>query len=281
MLINEIIKFCDKMYDNFKCNKCTGVNCNGKCKECLDDIHFHKNKIRNKYDCCRLLYYYVCRYSYKYSSELIYALTEVVDLSDYPLFNIISLGCGGGADLMAFDYIDEKKINHYCGFDFNCFWKPIHDKISNICSNAKFCQSVDVLSYFKDNSIENYNVIIIEYLISFFYNQKNPETVNQWYDNIIESIVEHRLSNSPMLIIINDADSINTGRDTFQNLVRKLKCKGINCSYKKMRFTSNSYYSNSILYKTNKNFFDIDFNFQQKYCVAEVCTSAQMIIEVR
>lgn len=126
------------------------------CKECLDDIHYHEHQYRDEYDCERLLDYYVCRYSYKYCSEMIYALRQK-DLSSYPYFHILSLGCGGAPDLMAFEYM-------------------------------------------------NYE-------------------------------------NSPLLIIINDADSIYTGRDAFPLFVEEIK-------------------------------------FVCDYCVAKSCESAQLILEV-
>ena len=153
--------------------------------------------------------------------------------------------------------------------------------ISDIFTNAHFYRCIDVLSYFTTNSLPNYNVLIIEYLISYFYSKIGQPGVNQWYDNIIDNIVKYKSPDSPMLIIINDADSINTGRDTFQNLVDKLQYKGYNCNYIKMRFNTNTYYSDSNRYQTQQNYFNVDWDFQQKYCVAEVCTSAQMIIEVR
>ncbi len=70
--------------------------CGYNCKDCLDDIHFHHHTYRDEYNCERLLDYYICRYSYKYCSEMIYALRQL-DLAQYPYFHILSLGCGGSA----------------------------------------------------------------------------------------------------------------------------------------------------------------------------------------
>ena len=109
MLIDDLVEYCNEQYQSGECGACTGkdrcVNeCDGNCKLCLDDIHFHEQQRRTQYDCERLLYYYVCRYSYKYCSEMIYALRQI-DLSDYPYFHILSMGCGGAPDLMAFQYM--------------------------------------------------------------------------------------------------------------------------------------------------------------------------------
>ena len=48
-----------------------------------------------------------------------------------------------------------------------------------------------------------------------------------------------------------------------------------------MRFKINSHYSDSNHYQNQRNCFNVDYDFQQKYCAAQECTSAQMIIEVR
>ena len=90
MLIDDVVEFCDNEYNYNIC-----VNCNSKffcnnhacgCKKCLDDLHFHNNIYRNSYNCERLFDYYVCRYSHKYCSEILYAFEECVDLSQYPFF---------------------------------------------------------------------------------------------------------------------------------------------------------------------------------------------------
>lgn len=103
MLIDKMVCFCHRELQSTQCEDCQNSGlCGENCKNCLDDLHYYTNHIRNDYDCERLLDFYVCRYSHKYCSETIYAL-ENVDLSDYPYFHILSLGCGGAADLMAFD----------------------------------------------------------------------------------------------------------------------------------------------------------------------------------
>lgn len=85
---------------------------------------------------------------------------------------------------------------------------------------------------------------------------------------------------TPMLIIINDVDSCYTGRDTVDMLIDKLNNLEYNFTYSKKRFSPSSYYSDSEQYDTNENFYVIDYDFQQKYCVAKTCNSAQLIIEV-
>lgn len=174
MLMEDLVIFCNKEYQNSECYPCTAkkmcnVECGINCKDCLDDIHWHRNEYRDEYNCERLLDYYVCRYSYKYCSEIIYALDEL-DLSAYPYFHILSLGCGGAPDLMAFEYMQYRQKISYCGLDKNIFWKKIHNFIEDNFEggSVKFYQNIDVLTYFENHDLNRCNVIVIQYLISFF-----------------------------------------------------------------------------------------------------------------
>lgn len=278
-LLEQMIEYCDQMYSDYQCDECTGQNCTHNCKECLDDIHFHHNRIRYKYDCEKLLYYYLCRYSYKYCSEIIYTLNNI-NLNRYRYFNILSLGCGGAADLMAFDYCcDKDEEIAYHGVDINTYWDNIHSKISELYPCAYFSTNFNVKRDIPKLRNESYNVVIIEYLISYLYSRFSS-VVSNLFDDIIEYIVSNKPHDSPMLIIINDVDSINTGRDTFKRLAEKLEDLGYDITVQKFRFKSDAYYSGSIQYPSNQNLFECVWEFQQKYCVPLSCESAQMIIEI-
>lgn len=289
MLIDELVSFCDEEYQNSDCFPCTAKTicegiCGEHCKECLDDIHFHEHQYRDEYDCERLLDYYVCRYSYKYCSEMIYALRQI-DLSQYPYFHILSLGCGGAPDLMAFEYMGyQQKISYY-GVDKNRYWKKIHDFIEENFDGGrtKFAQDINVLTYFDENKIKRCNVIVIQYLISFFFDSVGSAGLRSWFSQLAESIVSNKPQNSPLLIIINDVDSVNTGRDAFPLFVEEIEKVGLEISYeKRRRFKEHNYYARSLRYGSNRNMFErnIPNNFLHDYCVAKYCESAQLILEV-
>lgn len=286
MLIDDVIEFCNLEYQNEDCIQCNSkimcdMSCNG-CKQCLDDIHYHYNKYRDFYDCEKLLDYYVCRYSYKYCSEIIYALDEL-DLSEYPYFHILSLGCGAAPDLMAFDYMGYKQKISYCGFDKNTCLEKIHDFIEDSYWNGKvrFHRNVDVLTYFENHALEKCNVLVIQYLISFFYNDIGAIGLKKWFEQLANNIVKYKPQNSPMLIIINDVDSVNTGRDAFPLFVNEIEKVGLNIVLEvRKRFKNHNYYENSEQYETKRNVFDIPEKFISNYCVAITCESAQLILEV-
>lgn len=288
MLIDDLIEYCDEQYKNGICEACTAMDsctrdCDGNCKNCLDDIHFHYNQRRTQYNCSRLLNYYVCRYSYKYCSEIIYALNQL-DLSTYPYFHILSLGCGGAPDLMAFQYMNYPQYISYIGLDRNVYWEDIHNFIINDFDDGRvqFMRNIDVLHHFEDHAIEGCNVILIQYLISFFYSNVEYVGLRNWFARLAQSIVRNKPADSPMLIIINDVDSIHTGRDAFPLLVDEIERVGptVNCELRR-RFKNQGYFANSVQYATKRNIFEeIPNDFIEDYCVALSCESAQLILEV-
>lgn len=283
MLIDEIVCFCHRELQSTHCEDCQNNDfCGNNCKNCLDDLHYHTNHIRDDYDCERLLDFYVCRYSYKYCSEMMYAL-ESVDLSAYPYFHILSLGCGGAADLMAFDCMNFPQALSYIGFDKNPYWEKIHNEIEErfTSGKAQFFRDIDVLEAFEKMSVPECNILSIEYLISFFYNTVGERGMECWFRQLVSRIIEHKPADSPLLVIINDVDSINTGRDTFLLLKRIIEESGLRVSFeRRMRFKETSYFQNSIKHNSRQNKFELPQFIKDNYYPAINCESAQLILEV-
>lgn len=273
----------DDEYQNHVCDGCRKDNlCGHDCKICLDDLHFHSNRIRRDYSCEHLLDYYECRYSYKYCSEMIYALSNI-DLSAYPRFNILSLGCGGAPDLMAFDYLNPGQTINYRGIDINNSWEKIHNFIEDNFDNGsvRFFRGVDVLEYFNQHTLAGCNVICIEYLISFFFQHIGKVGVRNWFRQLAAQIVAYKSPDSPLLIVINDVDSIYTGRDAFLCLREEIENLGLEIkSEYRRRFKDHDYYANSVQYSSQANLFSIPQDIKDQYKVAIRCESAQLILEV-
>ena len=100
MLIDELLYFCDMQYKqncfNDKHGHC-GTNCSHplqcplSCEACLEQVHF-PSKFSNgriEYTCSNLLNYYVCKYSFKYASEIEYAFNTIDQMLFYPQYNIL------------------------------------------------------------------------------------------------------------------------------------------------------------------------------------------------
>lgn len=283
MLIDDIVKFCDEEYSSCPCEGCDRNQlCRQDCKNCLDDLHFHKNEIRTDYSCEHLLDYYVCRYSHKYCSEIIYAM-ENIDLNKYPYFNVLSLGCGGAPDLMAFDYLGLNQSVKYKGFDINKGWVKIHNYIEEVTESnlVEFYRGHNVLDFFDNYTIPRCNVIIIEYLISFFYGGIGHNGLEKWFRQLVNNVISHKSPDSPALIIINDVDSIYTGRDDFILLSNAIKALGftINQEYRR-HFKEEGHFPLSERYLSNINKFTIPERIKTRYKSAIKCESAQLILEV-
>lgn len=122
-----------------------------------------------------------------------------------------------------------------------------------------------------------------QYLISFFFETIGEDGIRKWFSCLAEKIVKNKPDNSPLLIIINDVDSIHTGRDAFPLFVEEIERVGLNISYEsRRRFKEQNYYEGSLRYENNQNIFEgeIPDRFIQDYCVAKFCESAQLILEV-
>ena len=234
-LINTLTTYCETQFNQYgECQKCTHPSgkCSGSCLTCSEQINFHKGG-RSDYDCQKFIYYYVCRYSWKYCSEIIYAL-EQIDLSAYPAYNILSIGCGGAPDLMAFDEIrtawDATEL-FYKGYDINPYWAPVHNTINQYVNLNKHMSSefknkniFETLNEGKP-SVRHYNIIVLEYFLSHFLQQNVKQIGEKLFDGLIANVLPNRLDNSPFLFLINDIDHFGV-RDCFDILLQKLQNAG-------------------------------------------------------
>lgn len=236
------------------------------------------------------MYYYVCRYSWKYCSEIMYAL-EQIDLSAFPSYNILSIGCGGAPDLMAFEEIrpawDTREI-FYKGYDINPRWNPIHNAIEQYATRCKYLTAnfknkniFDVLKEGKPSN-RNYNVVILEYLISHFPVSNRSDLADTLFDGLLENVLPNRLSPSPFLFIINDIDHFSV-RDCFINLIEKLYDDGYDfeCYRRHFKGRSQDFDDGSVQYNDARNRFIIPNKIKDAFDCAITCSSAQLIVEVK
>ena len=126
-LIRELADYCDSKF--IKCSDCASCNhpsgkCSGSCADCLHEIQYHRSGERANYDCRNMLRYYTCHTIWKRCSEILYAL-ETLDLNKYPVFDILSIGCGAAPDLMAFDWLKQCRPILYHGIDIGSKWDEI------------------------------------------------------------------------------------------------------------------------------------------------------------
>ena len=243
MLIDEIVDFCDKKYTTLgdKCG-CTICNhplnkCSGSCYNCLYQIHYpdperiKKGTQKTTYDCPKMLFHYVCQYSFLYATELIYAFEHEIEyLKDYPHFNILSLGCGGCADLMGFEKFKLKnnfiQPISYLGLDINNNWIQINNKIAKYCEHNQIKYKIrydDVFKCFRQTGLNYANIVIVSYLISYLYNTNQIKTIDSFLDDFTKNVVAKKGRKEKLLLVVNDINTYKRGRNYFEHFARKIR----------------------------------------------------------
>ncbi|NLB77480.1 MAG: hypothetical protein GX796_01155 [Clostridiaceae bacterium] len=166
-------------------------------------------------------------------------------------------------------------------------WKPIHDEIKfytlreydNVDVKCRRKDVFDVLT--KNKARRNFNVVIMQYLLSHLYNTCQISDIDDLYDNLIKYVLKYRHDDSPFLIIINDIDCRYKGRDHFWPLQQKIKRAGYHGNVTAKCFKPNVYLEGAERYFSDVNKFSIPDPIKEYYNCAIRCESAQLIIEVR
>ena len=294
-LIDTVVGYCNREYVGGNCltcnhkNKCPG-KCIGDCKSCLEEVHY-PNKYplgKKNYDCLRMLQFYVCDYTFKYSSEMLYLMRKSEALRNIEEYRVVSIGCGGCPDLMAFETYCHQEENwksvKYIGIDVNQNWRAIHEVIKQYNTTTIETPRFFYMDAVTDEhyEISDANVIVLQYVISHFYNTGQINKINSFFDKLVQKIVIHKQERTPIVIMINDVNSNKRGRDYFQMVVDKLQNAGFHGIFKKFYFDYNiqneyqrygtKHVSNDVLYKIPP-----EFHIYQPW---EECSSAQLLIEV-
>ena len=143
-------------------------------------------------------------------------------------------------------------------------------------------QNTDVLRYFDSTPVPNCNILIVEYLLSFFYAQIGWAGTIQWFRTLVQNVVAQKLPGSPFLVIFNDVDSRNTGRDTFPEFRSIVEEAGLHVNFeRRMCFKPDSYYADAQQYPSRRNRFRLPSFVKDNYTPAIRCESAQLILEVQ
>lgn len=298
MLINDIICYCDTEYRHantgVRCHNCQHTDgCPGICKKCLEEIHYPFEYPNGKryYDCPQLINFYVCDYSYKYTSEILYLLPKSEALKEISEYHLLSIGCGACPDLMAFEaHIqnnDYDKTVTYRGIDNNPLWMPVHNQIQQYRSNIityTNLQTEDVFEFLEHYAVGDINVLVLQYIISALYLANGQDPINRLFDLAIESVVMHRNPAEPFVIIISDVNSNNLGRDLFVNMRDKLSEAGYHGKCNGFYFDGRHIHNNFQRYGTKHDTSvampaDMAEKYQQ-YEPWQFCTSAQLLIEI-
>ena len=294
MLIHEIVDYCNTEYcrsdTKHVCYNCNHPSeCSGGCKECLKQIHFPNGYPGGKrdYDCKNLINFYVCDYINKYASEMLYLLRKSNKLNRMYEYNILSIGCGAAPDLTAFEeYVSEtnpyKKINYF-GIDMNQLWRPIHRKIMHYSGrsvNRIQFQYDDATEYLNGHPMHGIDVVVFQYVISHFYNTGHIEQIHGLFESIEKNVIDNKEPGNPVVILINDVNSCNRGRDFFEEMLWFAGNHGGVSQYYFDYRIQNENQRYGEMHPDNKILFDLSECDLDIYKPWEECSSAQMLIEI-
>lgn len=289
-LIDDILREAEKRYENkaAKCIRCSYQGCNNDCGNCLDLCHFPDHAKAQKvplreYNCTNMADFYVCKYSYKYASEIIYALQEMEKQIQSQTVNFISLGCGPCTDLFALDSIEQRSLipikNYsYIGIDKDLsVWSNIHSNIKSIKPDVRLIEYdvttiIDYSQYFDEQKL---NIVCIDYLLSTMKRNSQNSSIDKFIDNLSNYLNKFT---GECILILND---INLGmersgeREYFDVFYNKL----INYKCLRRHFINNrkNYYRYGSENNANSLLYDIFIN-ENAFTPYKSCGSAQMII---
>lgn len=291
MLIDTIINYCHKKYQNKEnCLDCTyKKHCHGRCDRCLHYIHTPAAApAPRQYDCPNMANFYVCKYSYRYMSELVYALGQVKDLEDKEFLRVMSVGCGPCTDLFALDYLNENGIFkfetlEYQGVDLaQNVWEEIHKQI------PKYNPSKYHLEFFYQDVTEFIDtiikvkwvpdLIIFQYVFSDMQKHCESEKLKSFISKIAQFINVDMSENT--YIILNDINlttAMGGGREHFDKLLAQIS----QTQFRRYHF-NNSNRDRHYNYGDEYNQNDLVLKnpaFLRSYEPYTSCASAQLIIK--
>lgn len=295
-LFKKILKYCHHQYIHGQCNKCNHYSCcpgtsEGNCKQCLKEVHYPNSYPhgRKDYECDRMINFYVCDYTAKYASEMLYLMRKSEALRQIDNYHVISIGCGACPDLMALErYCHEvsydKKIS-YLGIDVNDRWKRIHTQIDSYRTSTVRKTKFKCWDAVTENfSISDANVVILQYVISHFYNTGQIGKIQGFFEKLVDTIIIRKQVGAPMVIFINDVNSVNRGRDFFADLVKKLRDAELHGSYREFYFDykiRNEAQRYGEKHESRQILFHLPSSFGDIYQSWEDCSSAQLLIEIQ
>lgn len=303
-MLTDILSKCNDRYLKHNTGSCLVCSyhkhCPRNCEKCLDYIHnpshAPQGAPKRKYDCTHMADFYTCKYSCRYTSEIIYALNRMTDLANKSCIKILSFGCGPCTDLFAIDYLRHmnnfSRYNiEYRGVDYSKdVWMNIHkDILSHQNKNLliefyykDICDFIDEIA--KDSWTPN--LVVFQYVFSDMSKHSDVGNINSFIEKFAQ-YYNNKLKKNTYIILndINLSTAYNGGREFFDVLCYKLSNSIV---YKGRFYNENAksdYYPRGYPYgdeslgefSSNTNFFDL--SLWSFYSPFNTCASAQMLIK--
>ena len=289
-MLNELTKICDERYRSHHCESCSySFYCPHDCEKCLEFIHFPQNApIERKYDCKRMMDYYVCKYAHKYTSELIYAFLMLRDLRTRRHINVLSIGCGPCTDLLALDYLvsngkyDVSTID-YRGVEINTeIWRNIHYDLFNMIPQGWGFEiiSEDICNYIDILLRQDWkpDLIVMQYVFSDMRKNTQPQKISTMIKSLARYIDSCQKNTYVVCNDINLSTRYGGGREFFDLLYNKMSTQSDSHKFHFNNSNKQNHYEYGDEFKCNDLvvFPSAELDCYQPY---KTCASAQMILK--
>lgn len=294
MLLYDLINKCDGRFVEPReegCGNCKYDNCcPHNCAMCLHYIHTPTAAPQpRKYDCRHMADFYFCKYSYRYASELVYALKRFKDIHKNSILKVMSIGCGPCTELCAVDYLHENGVFTYEKLEFRGIdplkkvWNYIHQDIKNYLSEGSIeFYYQDILSLIDIVVTKKWmpDLVIFQYSFSDMYKNSSEQEIDKFIIKLSTFINE--VADKSVYILANDVNLSTAwkgGREFFDKLGKRLNEPKI---FKPWHFDPNhkeKHYEYGEQYNSNDLVFKFSEEIDKRYAPYNSCGSAQALMK--
>lgn len=289
-MLNELVRLCDERYQSHHCEECSyDIYCPNDCEKCLKYIHYPQDApAERKYDCKRMMDYYVCKYAHKYTSELIYAFSMLRDLRNKRHLNVLSIGCGPCTDLFALNYLNNKGTYNYTTIDYRGveinteIWSNIYNDIVDIIPRSWSFEVIpeDICDYIDILLQQDWkpDLVVMQYVFSDMHKHTQPQVITAMISSLAQYIDSCDKNTYVVCNDINLTVNRNGGREYFDQLYHKMCTRS---TPRKFHFDNSNkpkHYEYGYEYESNA-LIVYPGNELASYHPYKSCASAQMIIK--
>lgn len=290
-MLNKLVNLCNNRYQSNGCEDCSyGIHCPNNCETCLKYCHYPQiAPADRKYDCKRMADFYVCKYAHKYTSELIYAFSQLRDLQTKSHLNVLSIGCGPCTDLLALDYLaNQGKYSFstidYRGVEINTdVWNNIYNDIINMKPWLWSFKTIpqDICNYIAVLLQQSWkpDLIVMQYVFS----DMQKHTASQLINSMIHSLAQYIDScDRNTYVVCNDINlttNMGGGREYFDQLYCQLYPQATQHKYHFYNSNKQNHFEYGDEYRSNTLIIQPG-NELDRYQPYKTCASAQMIIKI-
>jgi hypothetical protein len=287
-VLSQMVDYADSLYSRpRRCTSCPNT-CHGGCEQCLDYIHM-RGEMRD-YNCSNIAHFYVCKYIYKYSSEIDRLFAVMGSVNSLDEYNILSFGSGPCTELIGvLSYMERLSVSKkvtYLGIEKNSIWNDIQDKLKSVTRGLTFPVKLKIVDDDIFNAITRIrfnrltwkpNILILNYVMSDMV--KNGADMDAFIREIVQKVIPHMPIGAS--IIMNDINHHTAARNYFDDLSAAINAKyliGVN----KGHFDNNNRWTYPYGTKRSTNAITqaIPSNIALKYSSWAFCSSAHMIVNI-